>query len=149
MTPDLIRSLPRDTLLFYVAQPITPEIREEVRAFVARLQARRVWMLGTPKLVEVTESLISRIEDEPIETLGAQIEVCSARIPGGLPKNVDASFYEEVSDLVEAVREFSERSTIAFDFMYGGTFVGEIEDGEVDRTLQVGLLDEWRKHLGQ
>lgn len=149
MTPDLIRSLPRETLLFYVAQPITPEIREEVRAFVAGLQGRRAWMLGAPKLVDVTEDLATRIEDDPVKTLGAQLEVCSAKIAGGLPKDVDAAFYDEVSELVEAVRQFSERAAIAFDFMYGDTFVGEIEDGEVDRTLQVGLLDEWRKHLGQ
>ncbi|MCG2593197.1 hypothetical protein LZ009_10435 [Ramlibacter sp. XY19] len=149
MTPDLIRSLPRETLLFYVAQPITPEIREEVRAFVAGLQGRRGWMLGAPRLVEVTEDLATRVDDEPVETLGAQLEVCSARIPGGLPRDVDAAFYDEVSGLVEEVRQFSERTAIAFDFMYGDTFVGEIEDGKVDRTLQVGLLDEWRKLLGQ
>ena len=149
MTPDLIRSLPREALLFYVAQPITPEIREEVRAFVAGLQGRRAWMLGAPELVDFTEDLATRIEDEPVETVGAQLEVCSAKIAGGLPKDVDAAFYDEVSEIVEAVRQFSERAGIAFDFMYGDTFVGEIEDGEVDRALQVGLLDEWRKHLSQ
>lgn len=136
-------------LLFYVAQRITPEIREEVRAFVVGLQGRRAWMLGAPKLVEITEDLATQAEDEPVETLGGQLEVCSARIAGGLPNDVDAAFYDEVSELVEAVRQFSERASIAFDFMYGDTFVGEIEEGEVDKTLQVGLLDEWRKHLGQ
>jgi hypothetical protein len=147
--PDVVRSLPREKLLFYVAQPITPEIRDVIRAFVSALKGRRDWLLGAPKLVEMTEDLATREEDEPVETVGAQLEICSAKMPGTLPADVDAAFYDEVSDLVEAVRQLSERTDITFDFMYGNVFVGEIENGEVDRTLQVGLLDEWRKQIGR
>jgi hypothetical protein len=147
MTPEVIRSLPREKLLFYVAQLITPEIREVVRTFVRTLRERRSWLLGAPELVEIVEDLATREGDEPTETLGAEVAVCSSKIPGLVPKDVEAAFYAEASDLVEAVRELSERTGITFEFMYGNTFVGEIVDGEVDTTLQVGLLDEWRDYL--
>jgi hypothetical protein len=147
MTPEVIRSLPREKLLFYVAQLITPEIRKQIRAFVPTLRERRSWLLGAPELVEVIEDLATREGDEPTETLGAEMEVCSSKVPGLVPKDVEAAFYAEVSDVVEAVRELSERTGITFEFMYGDIFVGEIVDGKIDTTLQVGLLDEWRRHL--
>lgn len=147
MTPKSLRSLPRDKLLFYVADEVTPQTRERVRRFVSEIANKRQWVLGPPEYLDMTEDLATRDGDMPVETVGAELEVYSAQIPGGLPTDVDAQHFAEVNDLVQAVRRLSEEAAVPFEFMYGGIYAGAVEAGEIDRTLQVGLLDEWRKRI--
>jgi len=147
MTPETLRLLPRDKLLFYVADEVTPQTRERVRRFVSEMANSRQWMLAPPQYLDVTEDLATRDGDLPVETVGGELEVCSAQVPGGLPRDVDARHYAEVNDLVQAVRQLSEEAAVPFEFMYGGIYAGAVEAGEIDKTLQVGLLDEWRKRV--
>lgn len=147
MTPETLRCLPRDKLLFYVADDVTPQLKERVRQLVSKMADARQWLIGPPRYVDLTEDLATRSEDLPVETVGGELEVCSAQVPGGLPTDVDARHYVEVNELVQAVRRLSEEADVAFEFMYGGIYAGAIEGGEIDKTLQIGLLDEWRKRV--
>ncbi|WP_457337783.1 hypothetical protein [Rhizobacter sp. P5_C2] len=147
MTPETLRCLPRDRLLFYVADDVTPQIRERVRQLVSKVANTRQWLIGPPQYVDLTEDSATRREDLPVETVGGELEVCSAHVPGGLPADVDARHCAEVDELVQAVRRLSEEVAVAFEFMYGGNYAGAIEAGKIDKTLQVGLLDEWHKRV--
>jgi len=55
---------------------------------------------------------------------------------------------EEVSVLVEYLRGLSSRESISFELELDGDCVGSIRKGEMDRSLSLGLLGEWRRHLG-
>lgn len=147
MNPEILRLQPRDKLLFYVADEVTPQTRERVRRFVSEIANSRQWLLGPPQYLHLTEDLATRDGDLPIETVGGELEVCSARIPGGLPRDIDARHYAEVNDLVQGVRRLSGEAAVPFEFMYSGIYAGAVEAGEIDKTLQVGLLDEWRKRI--
>lgn len=147
MTPEALRLLPREKLLFYVADDLTPPIREHVRQLVERFAKERQWLLGPPKYIELVEHFATRIEDLPVETVGGEFEVYSPHAADELPTEVDAQLYTEVNQLVQAVRSLSEEHGVAFEFMYGGNYAGAIEAGKINRTLQVGLLDEWRKRV--
>jgi hypothetical protein len=147
MTPEALRRLPRDKLLFYVADEVTPQIRERVRRFISEMANSRQWVLGPPQYVDMTEELATRAGDLPVETVGGELEVCSAQVPEGLPRDVDARHYAEVHDLVQAVRRLSEEAAVPFEFMYRGLYAGAVEAGDIDKTLQVGLLDEWRRRV--
>ena len=146
MTTD-IHQLPRDTLLFYVADDVTSETRGRVEALISTLQSVRLWLIAPPRLVDITEDLATREGDQPVITLGGELELVSARNSEELPTDLDAQLYDEVQELVQAVRRLSEEAGIAFEFMYGGVYAGAIEDGRIDQPLQVGLLNEWRKRL--
>jgi hypothetical protein len=105
------------------------------------------WSIGPPQYVDLTEDLATRSEDLPVKTVGGELEVCSAQTPGGLPADVDGRLYAEVDKLVQEVRRLSEEVGVSFEFMYGGNYAGAIDGGKIDKTLQVGLLDEWRKRV--
>ena len=138
---------PRQRLVFYVAQDFDDSIREAVKGFVHELAGGREWVIRPPKIVDTSVEAENPENDAPVLTLGGYIELYSA-LPGtNLPKEVDLQHLKEVEHLVEQVRAFSEKHSLAFEFELNGTFVGSSEDGILDRTLKVGLLGEWRKHL--
>lgn len=138
---------PRQKLIFYVAQDVSDEIRRNVRELVEQIARSRSWLIAPPHFVDTVDAVEGGAADAPIETVGGELEIYSALPPAGLPKEVDRQHFEEVEALIEAVRRLSEREHLAFELELGGTYVGAIEDGEVDRTLKVGLLDEWRRHV--
>lgn len=137
---------PRLSFLFYLAEDSTPQAKEQIATLIAGLSGARQWVLGPPVLVDRVDEAAG--SDSAVETLGGALEIYSALPPNGLPEDVDRMHLEEVETIVSSVRALSQRAGLTFEFELGGTFVGVIEDGVVDRTLQRGLLDEWRAHLG-
>lgn len=146
MNSDIAPDHPRLSFLFYLAEDPTPQAREQVATLVAKLTGAWPWVLGPPVLVDRVDEASG--SDAAVETLGGALEIYSALPPHGLPMDVDRKHLEEVEAIVAGVRELSQRAGLAFEFELGGTFVGAIENGVIDRTLQSGLLDEWRTHLG-
>lgn len=136
---------PRLSFLFYLAEDATPLAREQVATLVRKLAVARPWVLGPPALVDRVDEASG--SDPAVETVGGALEIYSALPPDGLPEDIDRKHLEEVETIISAVRELSQRAGLAFEFELGGTFVGAIEDGVIDRTLQRGLLDEWRTQL--
>jgi hypothetical protein len=143
------RNHPTQKLLFFVAQEVRDEDRQLVRDFVEKLAASREWVIRPPKIVnDVDEPESSFTEDMPVETVGGYLEIYSAVPPLRLSREIDLQHLEEVTALVEAVRDLSQQNGLAFEFELDGKFVGSIEDGKMDRCLSEGLLGEWRRHLG-
>jgi hypothetical protein len=82
-----------------------------------------------------------------IETVGGFVEIYSALPPWTLPREIDRLHFEEVSTLVNALRDFSRQNGLSFEFELDGNYVGAIDNGEMDASLGEGLLGEWRRNL--
>ncbi|QIB08195.1 hypothetical protein GZ982_26860 [Pseudomonas fluorescens] len=130
----------KQKLIFYVAQDMDQSIRSNVQQLVDRLAASRIWSVSPP-------SFIDEIDESGLEVVGGMLEVYSALLPNILPVDVDSKNLDEVEELIEAVRDLSERESIAFEFQLDATYVGSVEDGVIDRTLREGLLVPWRDNL--
>jgi hypothetical protein len=140
---------PKQKLLFFVAQNLDDRARANVRDFVIRLASIRRWLNGPPRFVNSKEETADMSPgDVPVETVGAYLEIYSALPPLVLPREIDLQHLDEVTALVNAIREFSREHDVAFEFELDGEFVGAITEGEMDRSLAEGLLGEWRRHLG-
>jgi len=137
---------PRQKLRFIATEDVNDSVRTSIRQFVRKLGESRSWLVGPPQVIDAVDDLEDN-ESDPIQRVGGELEIFSALRPLELPRDVDKQHLEEVTALVEAVKKFSQEAKLAFDFELDRTFVGTIEDGSPDRTLQVGLLDEWRKQL--
>lgn len=147
MTMAALDTYPRQKLLFFLAQDRDESSEDVVVGLVSGLERSRDWLLGPPRLVDVFEMHQSREGDLPIDTLGGELEICSALGPVALPDDVDAVFLSEVRTVVEAVRRTSKDYGLSFEFELDDTYVGTIEDGDADATLQSGLLDSWHERL--
>jgi hypothetical protein len=140
---------PKQKLLFFVAQDLDDASRASVRDFVLRLASLRHWLNGPPRFVNSRDEPEDAAHgDSPVETVGGYLEIYSALPPWILPRELDLQHFNEVTALVEALRDFSRQQSLAFELELGETFVGAITDGELDRSLAEGLLGEWKRQLG-
>jgi hypothetical protein len=140
---------PRQKLVFFIAQDVDDELRLKVKEFVEQLAGTRHWLNGPPRFVdEIDETPSSDPDDLPIESLGGFIEIFSAWPPWNLPRDVDLQHLREVEDFVAALRRFSRQNWLEIELQLDQTFVGEIQNGEMDVLLAEGLLGEWRRTRG-
>ena len=137
---------PRQKFLFFVAQDINDSIRSKIRQLIDTISSSRSWIIGPPRFVDSVDK-IGTIQDSPIETLGGELEIYTALHPLKLPKDIDRQHLKEVEAIVDAVRVLSEYEQLAFEFELDGVSVGAIDDGIINKTLRVGLLNEWKKGL--
>jgi len=136
-------------LLFFVSQDIDGNMRSNIRDFVLRLAGKRRWLLGPPQFVNSHQEPADTSKgDLPVETLGGYLELYSALPPSQLPREIDLQHFNEVTELINAIQEFSREQHLEFEFELGGTFVGAMTDGNMDRSLAQGLLGEWKRQLG-
>lgn len=84
-------------------------------------------------------------EDEEFRNLGGVLEIYSAQ--ERLPVELDKKICGDVEFLVTKLQQLSRDMSIEFEFELEGVFVGAIENGRLDKNLDVGLLGEWRRHL--
>lgn len=117
----------------------------QVKDLVDELASLRNWVIGPPRFIY--QKAEAKGGDEPIITLGGALEIHDARLPLTIPKDIDFAEFKEVEELVEIVRQFSEILALSIEFYLDAMFIGSIESGILDRTLKVGLLEEWRKRL--
>lgn len=144
-----MKPYPTQQLVFYVDEEADDSIRNAVHEMIEELSSAREWLLGPPEFIdEVDDPETDSAEDLPIETVGGVLEIYSALAPISLLKDLDAMHYREVVAIVEAVKKISRSEKITFDFELDGVFVGLVKDGKINKTLQSGLLDPWREHLG-
>lgn len=137
----------KQKFMFFVAQDIDDSIRLIITAFIDELKNSRHWLLGPPKFIDVVDEPENPEVDQPIETVGGVLDIYSALPPVTLPIDIDRTHFSEVTSIVEALQKLSKEHGVAFELELDGVFVGSVYDGNVDRTLQDGLLDPWRKHL--
>ena len=146
---DIAADHPKQKLLFFVAENVSETLRLNVRDFVLQLAALRRWVNGPPQFVNTREEPQAlTVGDLPVETLGGYLELYSAWPPWTLPRDIDQMHLDEVTDLVNSLGGFSREHQVRFELELDGTFVGTVDNGELDRSLAEGLLGEWRRQLG-
>jgi hypothetical protein len=140
---------PKQKLLFFISDDMDQAIRSNVRDFVLRLASLKQWLNGPPQFVnsrEEPQGIVSG--DLPIETVGGYLEIYSALPPWVVPREIDLQHLDEVTALVEGLRNFSREHGLTFEMELDDVFVGSIQNGEMDESLSEGLLGEWRRQLG-
>ena len=147
MPNEILDDHPRQSLLFFVAQDVDDEIRMAIKKVLSDMVASGTWVIGPPALVDAIENVGTRDVDAPDETVGGVHEIYSALPPNDLPRAIDERQLREVEHIVESVKRVSRDHGLEFEFELDGRYVGTIEDGVVDATLEKGLLNEWRNHL--
>lgn len=138
---------PKQRLLFFVAQDVDDNIRILVKRMLADIALSMSWVIGEPKFIDVKEDVGSQEFDLPVETVGGMHEIYSALTPNDLPHEIDERHLKEVEQIVSFVRQLSLNEGLEFEFELDGQYVGTIDDGVIDVTLEKGLLNEWRTHL--
>lgn len=140
---------PRQKLVFFITSDISESLRKSIERLVNELGVSREWILGPPIYISFVDEPddVSK-GDRPIETTGGYIELYSALPPWSLPEHVDRVHLEEVVSLIDALRDFSKKHSVSFEFELDGDNVGAIEDGVMDKCLSVGLIGEWKRKHG-
>jgi len=131
---------PVDVLEFFLQDP-SPAAAERFLAFMASLRDRD-WTLGPPELVDEQEDASS------CRNLGGVLDLYCAHPPWGerLPVDVDSAQFRETHDLLHALSSLS-GEVGAFQVWFDGEEIGEVANGDLDRSLQEGLLGEWQRSL--
>jgi len=138
-------------LLFFVASDFEDSLIDDVAELIDKLAASREWLLGPPVFVneelEGPDVYKGSEEDEDIYTLGGLFRLYSSYSPERLPREVDRIHFEEVQEIVRQVRRFSLEKQVDFEFELDQEHIGTIRNGEMDRSLREGLLEEWEAVL--
>lgn len=127
-------------LLFHVAQDVDEADKSALKLVIDELGASRDWSLGPPEFVD-------EADDEGVCFVGGKVALYSALPPTVLPADVDLRNLEDVEVLIDEMSKVSGVRGLSVEFYLGGTYVGSIEDGVLDRTLLTGLLEPWRDYL--
>lgn len=137
-------NLPREELLFYVAQDFDEDLAAKTEAFVSEIARARNWVIGPPRFVnEDAESKMGR----PAAVLGGILELYSAKPLNSLAKKIDKIHLEEVCFIVDRLKKFTAEFQVAVEFELGDVFIGAVEDGKTDPALEIQFLGEWRRYL--
>ncbi|WP_433040210.1 hypothetical protein [Dactylosporangium sp. CS-033363] len=107
---------------------------DSLRALATQLPGRRRWILGPPELVGGTSFVLS---------------IHTARPPWdeALDPATDRAHLDEVKDLLGELCRISAEHGTEFAVDFAGEMIGTIEDGQMDTSLEVGLLAEWQRVL--
>lgn len=139
---------PLRTLFFYsVSTEEQPRLGETIKAALVGISSQRTWTLGPPQYVEFVEPQGANSVDVPLYVVGGELVLFNACRPPPIPRDVDAAEFEEVRDLVRVVAQVSRDLGAEFQWELDGDGIGEIVNGQLDVSLEQGLLGEWARHI--
>lgn len=127
---------------FYLVQEIEGNI-ESIRLMVESLRCCRKWTIDAPYFICEIDSG----SDECV--LGGGVLVYSALEEDPLPIELDTKNYQDVMALLEALAVLSRSKALSFECFLDSTYVGEVGNGEFDKLLRVGLMENWINNLGE
>jgi hypothetical protein len=133
-------------LLFYFSDDFDEDMVREMKALVQRLTDSYTWKCGPPEFVDETLRAESDSDDD-IRTVGGALQIAAASAPADTDWEAERIHFQEVSRIVEELRRMTSALQTEVELQLGDVYVGDIRDGVVGRTLQVGLLDEWAARL--
>jgi hypothetical protein len=130
-----------------LAQDVDDHDRKLLREMIERMSTSRSWVIGAPEFIDIIENSETQPGDIPVETVGGVHEIYSTSHPNKLPAEIDAQHLNEVEYIVDSVQQLSQAHGFEFEFELDGQYVGTIDNGRIDATLQRGLIEEWRSHV--
>jgi len=131
-------------LLFYFSEDFAESDVASLQQLIAGLASARQWVDEPPQFIDHTQDDDSDTE-EPVRTVGGFL-----RLPHPddvSDRQAEKAHYEEVECIVNALSAFTADTECEFELELGGTYVGDIANGEPNQLVTVGLLEEWRKAL--
>ncbi|GAB3809525.1 hypothetical protein [Micromonospora zhanjiangensis] len=135
---------PIDRLVVAVAGEVPESLVTAMRASARQLVSRRPWILGPPEFFDEPGSRDRR-------SVGFALSIYTARPPWGhdLDRQVDRDHLEEVKELIREVCRISDEHTATFVVDFAGESIGMVEIGQMDDSLNVGLIGEWERILNE
>lgn len=137
----------RQRLIFFVdPDDANVEVNERVKVMIERLEKKRSWSILPPSYIDSINDPDSMEGEIPRESAGGSLQIYSAA-KGDLPAAVDKINLDEVECFINEIKILSSCLQITVEFELDGMFVGSIECGKSDISLEEGLLGPWRRHL--
>lgn len=134
-------------LLFYLSDDFTEHDVVRLKQSIKRLAEIGEWSLGPPAFIDhVEQPDTGNPDDQPIRTVGGFLNM--NRLSHALNTEVEKAHYGEAKRVVDAMKEFASHTGCEIEFELGGEIVGDVRDGKASKSIEIGLLDEWRKALG-
>ncbi len=137
------------TFAFYLPYDEVEEHCDEICREFSSLAGSHSWVVEPPT-IEVTNDYPELFEDDlDLRFVRAKLKLYTALPPWRerLPRATDEKHFNEVMSLVEFATDVTRRFSTAADVFLDQTRVGQVLRGRPDQTLQVGLIDEWRRQL--
>jgi hypothetical protein len=127
----------REVLLLFALDEPTEDGFEAMARLVSKLNEERLWSRGPIEFVnEVDESSVSQPGDLPVQTVGGLLRL---RRVEDSPAAVEQAQLDDIEFLIDRLCAFTAGAR-ALVIEYDGEEVGAIENGEIDRSLRIGLL---------
>lgn len=141
----MLRDHPIQSMLFYVIGAADDALVEQMKDAIDDVAESRDWTIGPPTFVEEEGESNNEV------LVGGTFEMYTALPPWGekLDHKVDQAHFDEVTSIVSGMQRFSDRTGSTVVFEIDDHPVGEIVRGTLDRTLRIGLLDEWKRVLSE
>jgi len=132
---------PTRDLVFIIIDEERSRFEEKLEQLIRDLASSGKWSLQPPEVVEI----------EGEDRVGGLLRLYSELTPRGeaLSIDSDAANLDEVTRLVEALTTFSSENHLEIEFELDGECVGDINGGQLSKSLAVGLLGEWRRVLNE
>jgi hypothetical protein len=142
--PSMREDHPIDRLVVAVAGDVPGSLATAMRASARQLASRRSWILGPPEFFDEPGSRDGH-------SVGFVLSIYTARPPwgGDLDRQLDRDHLEEVKELIREVCRISDEHNVSFVFDFAGESIGMVELGQMDNSLNVGLIGEWERILNQ
>ncbi|MFG2043963.1 hypothetical protein [Dactylosporangium sp. NPDC048998] len=135
---------PIDLLVAAVEGTAPDSIASSLRVLSEQLAGRRHWILGPPEFF-----------DEPgvgaVRSLGLVLSIYTALPPWDeeIDRQIDRAHMEEVKELIGEICRISGEHDVSFVLEYSEEVIGMVEHGQMDESLEVGLIGEWERVLDE
>lgn len=125
----------RNHLLAYFCSDFSETDVTALRGVVAELGAERLWLSGAPAFIDQSSSAgFINPNIEAARTVGIAFELTASN------ENLQTPLAEPLR-FIDAISAFSRTHAIDLGFEWGHEFIGTIENGIVEHTIQQGLLE--------
>ncbi|MEU8616424.1 hypothetical protein [Streptomyces sp. NPDC048623] len=113
-----------------------------LRPVVEGLARLRPWVIEPPRFVD-------EVDAEGRRTVGLTLSLFTALPPwrDEIDEAVDRAHLEEVKLVIHEMCRISAEVGVTFTVYLAGVLVGQIDHGEMDSLLRIGLIGEWERIL--
>jgi hypothetical protein len=135
---------PIDRLVATVEGAVPASVADSLQVLSQQLASRRQWVLGPPELFDESD-----VRDR--RSLGFVLSIYTSRPPWdeGMDRTIDRAHLDEVKELLGEICRISGEGHVSFVVDFAGESIGAVEEGRMDRSLEIGLIGEWERVLDE
>jgi hypothetical protein len=135
---------PIDRLVATVEGTVPASVANSMQVLAQQLANTRQWVLGPPELFDDLDVHGGR-------SLGLVLSIYTARPPWDerLDRTTDRAHLDEVKELLAEICRISGEGHISFVVDLAGESIGTVEEGRLDKSLEIGLIGEWERVMDE